>query len=263
MTAHETFPADGLEISTLAERPELTGRLYEIADDWPAFIPYEPVAGALLSRVAEEFPQYCVVATDGDRVVARGFGVPFDAASDGREEMPDQGWDRVLVWAMRDRRGGAAVTAASALEITVDREYLGRGLSHRMLAALRGAAGAQGHRDFLAPVRPNAKHLRPHLPMAEYVRLVREDGLPQDPWLRVHVRAGGVIERIAPASMTVSGSLDQWRRWTGLPLDRDGAVEVPGALVPLRCDAAHGYAVYVEPNVWVRHGTGPAAAEGA
>jgi hypothetical protein len=26
-----------------------------------------------------------------------------------------------------------------------------------------------------------------------------------------------------------------------------------GALVPVRCVPEHGYAVYVEPNVWVRH----------
>ncbi|MET7906436.1 hypothetical protein ABZS86_35305 [Streptomyces sp. NPDC005355] len=73
-------------------------RVYEIADTWPAFIQHEPVAGALLSRVAEDFPHYCVVATDGARVVARGLSVPFNAEIDDREEMPDQGWDRVLVW---------------------------------------------------------------------------------------------------------------------------------------------------------------------
>lgn len=26
-----------------------------------------------------------------------------------------------------------------------------------------------------------------------------------------------------------------------------------GALVPVQCSVRHGYAVYVEPNVWVRH----------
>ncbi len=50
----------------------------------------------------------------------------------------------------------------------------------------------------------------------------------------------------------------RWRRWTGLPFDRDGAVEVPGALVPVHYDTAHDHAVYVEPNVWVRHATGAA-----
>lgn len=179
--------------------------------------------------------------------------VPFNTELEGREETPGQGWDRVLAWAFRDRAVGNPTTVASALEITVDQDYLGRGLSYRMLDAMRETVARQGHRALLAPVRPNAKHLHPRVPMAEYVRRVGEDGLPADPWLRVHVKAGGVIERIAPASMTFSGSLDQWRSWTGLSFDQDGDVEVPGALAPVHCDTAHDHAVYVEPNVWVRH----------
>ncbi len=244
---------DSIRITPLAERPSLIARVYEIADTWPAFTPHDPVAGALLSRVAEDFPHYCVVATDGARVVARGLSVPFNAVIDDREEMPDQGWDRVLVWAFRDQHRGQPPTTASALEITVDTEYLGRGLSYRMLAALRQACGRQGHDVLLAPVRPTAKHLHPRVTMADYVSQRRDDGLPTDPWLRVHVKVGGTIEKIAPTSMTVSGSLTQWRQWTGLPFDRDGAIEVPGALVPVHCDTRHDHAVYVEPNVWIRH----------
>ncbi|WP_086731159.1 hypothetical protein [Streptomyces carpinensis] len=159
--------------------------------------------------------------------------------------MPDKGWDQVLVWAFRDRRQGHPPTAVSALEITVDTEYLGRGLSHRMLAALRDAAAGQGHTALPAPVRPTAKHLQPRARMADYIRRRREDGLPTDPWLRVHVRAGGSIEKVASASMTVSGSLTQWRQWTGLPFDSDGDIDVPGALVPVRCDTTHDHAVYL------------------
>ncbi len=58
--------------------------------------------------------------------------------------------------------------------------------------------------------------------------------------------------------MTISGSLAQWRSWTGLPFDADGAVEVPGALSPVVCDTAADHAVYVEPNVGC--GTGSDAA---
>ncbi|NUT50102.1 MAG: N-acetyltransferase [Saccharothrix sp.] len=251
-----TDPAD-LTITSLADRPALISRVYEINETWPAFTPHDLDGSALLGRVAEEFPQYCVVATDGDRVAARGLAVPFDAAAPGREEMPAQGWDRVLAWAFHDRFRERPATAAGALEITVDADYLGRGLSHRMLYALREAVAGQGHRVLLAPVRPNGKHLQPRVPMSEYIRLRRADGLPEDPWLRVHVKAGGVIARVAPASMTVSGSLAQWRAWTGLPFDRDGDVEVPGALVPVCCDLAFDSAVYVEPNVWVRHALRP------
>lgn len=45
----------------------------------------------------------------------------------------------------------------------------------------------------------------------------------------------------------------QWRAWTGLPFDAAGPVHVPGALAPVRCEPEQGYAVHVEPNVWVRH----------
>ncbi|MCP2168011.1 N-acetyltransferase [Goodfellowiella coeruleoviolacea] len=247
--------ADSIQISTLAERPALIGRIYEIDESWPVFTSHDLVASALLDQVAEVFPDYCVVATDGDRVVARGLSVPFNATLDGREEMPDQGWDRVLSWAFRDQRAGHPLTTASALEITLDNAYLGRGLSYQVLAAMRQAVGRQGHDTLVAPVRPNAKHQQPHTPMADYVHQRRADGLPADPWLRVHVKAGGTIEKVATTSMTVSGSLAQWRAWTGLPFDRDGAVVVPGALVPVHCDTAHDRAVYVEPNVWVRHRT--------
>lgn len=244
---------DSIVITPLAERPSLLPRIYEIAETWPAFIPHDPVGGALLSRVAEDFPEYCVVATEGDRVIARGLSVPFNAGLDGRQETPDKGWDQVLVWAFRDQRQRHTPTVASALEITVDTAYLGRGLSYRVLAALRDAVGRQGHTTLLAPVRPTAKHLEPRVTMADYLRRQDSDGLPADPWLRVHVKAGGSIQRIAPASMTVSGSLAQWRQWTGLPFDTDGDIDVPGALVPVRCDTTHDQAVYVEPNVWVKH----------
>jgi hypothetical protein len=244
---------DRVQTTSLAKRPSLIPRIYEITDTWPPFLLNVPVAGALMTHVAEDFPHYCVVATYGDRVIARGLSVPFNAHLDDREEMPDQGWDRVLVWAFSDRRCGHPPTTVSGLEITVDTEYLGRGLSYRILAALRHTVAAHGHDALLAPVRPTAKHLQPHIPMADYIRLQRDDGLPTDPWLRVHVKTGATIEKVASASSTVSGSLAQWRQWTGLPFDRDGDIEVPGALVPVRCNTAHNHAVYVEPNVWVRH----------
>jgi hypothetical protein len=89
--------------------------------------------------------------------------------------------------------------------------------------------------------------------MADYAAWTRADGLPVDPWLRVHVRMGGEIAGVAPRSMTINGTLDEWRGWTGLPFDRDGPVHVPGGLVPAICDTVHSTATYTEPNVWMRH----------
>ncbi|MET8596164.1 N-acetyltransferase [Streptomyces althioticus] len=184
---------------------------------------------------------------------ARDHSVPFALHAPGRGSLPVSGWDQVLVWAFADLRTGVRPDTVSAIAVTVTPEAQGRGLSALVLAAMRDNARAHGFTEVVSPVRPSAKHLEPRTPVEEYVRRVRPDGLPEDPWMRVHARAGATVERVAPASMTVSASLDQWRRWTGLPFDTSGPVEVPRALAPVHCDVERDHAVYVEPNVWMRH----------
>lgn len=157
------------------------------------------------------------------------------------------------MWAFSDLRRGAPTDTVSAIEISVAADRQGEGLSGRMLAALRDNARARGFGEVVAPVRPSGKPAEPDTSIHEYAYRTREDGLPCDPWLRVHVRAGAVIDSVAPLSMTITASLPEWREWTGLPFDTPGPVRVPGALTPVHCDPAQGYAVYVEPNVWVRH----------
>ena len=104
---------------------------------------------------------------------------------------------------------------------------------------MRDNAGRRGFAELVAPVRPSGKaDIRE--PMSSYALRVRDDGLPVDPWLRVHVRAGGRIEQVAPRSMVVPGTLVEWRAWTGLPFDETGSVLVPRALAPVHCDVEHG-----------------------
>ncbi|MFC7265235.1 GNAT family N-acetyltransferase [Streptomyces lutosisoli] len=247
-----------LKLASLAERPEMLGRVVGMANSWPEFLLHDPVGDTHYGRIATELPEYVLFAEDEHgQVVAHAYSVPFalaDAdADDGRGELPARGWDEVLAWAFADRRRGTPPDTVSAISIVVAPHAQGGGLSARMLSAMRDNARAHGFDEVVAPVRPSGKHLEPHTPMEEYAFRERADGLPHDPWLRVHVRVGGVIEAVAPASMTVAASLEEWRGWTGLPFDTEGLIEVPGALVPVHCEPGRGYAVYVEPNVWVRH----------
>jgi hypothetical protein len=243
-----------ITIHRLDQRSDLVDRVYEVDSTWPEFMGWDPVMNALYWQVAATFPHLCVVATDdSDAVVATGRALAFTLDLPNRGALPDEGLDRVMTWAFNDKLDGRTPDTASAVEILIGRAQQGTGLSHRILAALRRAVRAAGLTKLVAPVRPNAKHHYPHLPMAEYITMTRDDGLPVDPWLRVHVRAGGRILRPAPASMVVVGSLAQWREWTGLAFDRTGDVIVPEAVVPVHCDVEHDHAVYVEPNVWVEH----------
>lgn len=243
-----------LKVSSLAERPEVLDRLVRMADSWPEFTVQDHVGNAHYGRIPRELPEYVLFAEDEQgEVVAHAYSVPFSLAAEGRGELPARGWDEVLVWAFADLRRGVTPDTVSAISIVVAPHAQGLGLSGLMLSAMRDNARAHGFREVVAPVRPNAKHLEPRTPIEEYAYRTREDGLPHDPWLRVHARAGAAIAGVAPASMTVAASLEEWRRWTGLPFDTEGDVEVPGALVPVRCEPQRGYAVYVEPNVWMRH----------
>jgi hypothetical protein len=61
------------------------------------------------------------------------------------------------------------------------------------------------------------------------------------------------VVAVCPLSMTVAGTLSQWRDWTGLPFDISGEVTVPGALNPVLVSIEHEHDVYIEPNVWMHH----------
>ena len=69
----------------------------------------------------------------------------------------------------------------------------------------------------------------------------------------MHLRAGGRIEKVAPTSIVAPGPIVEWRRWTGMSLDTSGRMVVPEALAPIHVFLEQDPAVYVEPNVWVRH----------
>lgn len=241
-------------ITTRAQNPEFGSGIWEMPDSWPAFMDHDPVASSLYSVATAAYPELTVVATDDDgTVIAHGQATAFRLDLDGRRELPDTGWDQVLLWVDSDLRKGVEPDIASALEVSVHPGWQGRGISTLILTAMREAARARGFDTLVAPVRPSGKHLEPATPMSEYACRTRADGLPEDPWLRIHVRVGGLIEKIAPASMVVGSSLAKWRDWTGLPFDVDGQVEVPYALTPVHSAPGHDHAVYVEPNVWVRH----------
>ncbi|GGS81237.1 hypothetical protein GCM10010156_45050 [Planobispora rosea] len=242
-----------LRITTLAERPELADALWAMETPWAEFMLNDPMADLYYAVCDDVYPEFVLVADDDaepGRLVARAFSVPFAWE---RDELPDGGWDAAILRAWHTRRTGATADRVTALEITVRNDLTGRGLSPIMLGALRDNAARLGFTEILAPVRPNAKHLEPHTPITEYAARTRQDGLPVDPWLRVHVRAGGEIVKVAPRSMTIAGTLAEWRKWTGLPFTESGPVEVPRALVPVHADIEQDHAVYVEPNVWVRH----------
>ncbi len=244
-----------LVTATIAQRPDLAPLLGSL-NPWPRFMHQDPVGWLYYADAVTAYPEFVLVAIDRDhpdQLVAKGYSVPFTWDEDPSASLPEDGWDGVIVSAAVDRMAGRGGNLVSALEISVRGDLQSRGVSGIVLAAMLANSTALGFRSLVAPVRPSRKHLRPDLPIRDYAAMRRDDGLPVDPWLRVHVRAGGKIVGVAPRAMTMAGSTAQWREWTGLPFDTTGPVTVPQALVPVYCDVEQDYAVYCEPAVWVHH----------
>ena len=248
-----------IELVALATRPD---RRPQIFDDrfraaWPEFMMHDPTADLYFNdpdfSAVQATAFAAIDSADPHTAIGRAFAVPFTLGIPGRRTLPDTGWDGVIRWAHEDRNLGRTPNAISALEITLLPEHRGQGTSHLIVLAMAAQARALGFEALYVPLRPTQKHREPDTPMAEYAHRTRPDGLPADPWLRTHVRLGATIVKIAPISMTVTGTLADWRQWTGLSLDTPGPHHVPGALSPVHIAPGQDHGVYVEPNIWLRH----------
>ncbi|SDS24964.1 hypothetical protein SAMN04489751_1578 [Brevibacterium sandarakinum] len=243
-----------LTISSLAQRPDLKDELLRLENTWPEFMRHDPFGNVYYQQdVLTQFDEYLLIAhTADDEILGKAHAIPFQFDGD---ELPADGWDGAIRSGIHTKLLGGSPNKMAALEIFVCSGKQGLGLSGRILIALRDQAKSLGFAELLVPVRPNGKDDIREL-MSSYAYRTREDGLPVDPWLRTHIRAGGTIDSVASRSMAIAGTLDEWRSWTGLPMNTSGPVDVPEALTPVLCDVEHGTAVYIEPNVWVRHRTG-------
>jgi GNAT superfamily N-acetyltransferase len=205
---------------------------------WPSFLYHDAVSKRYWSRIFTDFPDFQFRLVEDGQVLAEGNCIPVA----GRPAH----WRDAFLAAFE--RGGEA-DRVCALAIMVAPAHRGRGLSTTMLEHMRGLAAPFG--SLVAPVRPTRKARHQHVPIEEYVRWRRADGMHYDPWIRTHERAGGEILGTAKEAMLIEGSREDWLSWTGLAFPADGDYVVPGGLEPVSVQGGRG--VYREPCVWIRH----------
>lgn len=243
----------GTRLVTVAEDPSVLDRWEAVtAGAWPEYNLYGDVAVRMWRRLFEEFPafQFMLLDAAGERLGV-GQAIPF--VWDGTVEGLPEGIDAVIERGFADRDMGRRPTALSALMAVVAPEHRERGTSTEILRALLRLSRRNGFDDLVAPVRPNRKHEYPLIPIERYAGWKRSDGLPFDPWLRVHARLGGKILRSAPRSMRITATVEQWEKWTGMRFPESGEFVFPAGLAAVRIDLEAGRGEYFEPNVWMHH----------
>jgi hypothetical protein len=241
-------------IVTGKDRPDLMTLNNRVTGTvWPEFMLHDPVA-ELFPELYQKLPQYqfALLDVDTDTAIALGNSVPL--AWDGNPgELPDTGWD----WAMRkgieDARAGNDPTVLCALQIAVASDRQGQGFSARAIKVMKSLGSDHHLRAMLAPVRPSQKADHALVSIDEYIKWKDEKGLPFDPWMRVHVRAGASIVKVCRQAMRITGTIADWEKWTGTRIPGSGRHLIPGALAPVEFDIEADLGTYIEPNVWMHH----------
>jgi len=241
----------------------ITGKDYfdlqDISDEvsmhsWPEFILNDFAANEYWSNLYQTFPefQFALVETETNNAIAVGNSIPL--AWDGNPgDLPDDGWDWALAQGFKDYAVGRPPKIQCALSIVIPQKYRGKGISAHAVKAMRAIGEKHGFDSMIAPVRPTFKNQYPLTPMERYIQWQDDDGLPFDPWIRVHVRLGAEIVKVCSQSMLITGTVDDWEQWTKMRFPGSGTYVVPGALAPVEIDRDANQGTYVEPNVWMLH----------
>jgi GNAT superfamily N-acetyltransferase len=249
---HERVP---FKVFSLRERPELEDEFERLSElSWPRFLRQRDALG-----YGPYWPQLFTTWSDWQLLLVDEMG-PTIAATHAvplvwAGTVPDlpSSIAEILRRAAADRDAGRAPTALCALAAMVDPRYRGQGMSRAAVRAMVDVARSRGLDSLLAPVRPAAKTSYPLAPMERYVRWENADGLPLDPWIRVHARLGAAILGVAPRTIVIEGTVADWERWTDLRFPDSGSYVVPGALQPVVIDREKDVGRYEDPNVWMRH----------
>ncbi len=221
---------------------------------WPTFMLQDPVAWKYFGELYSNFNefQFGLIEESSDKLVAVGNCIPlyFDQPL---AELPARGWDWALQKGCEDFKNNIKPNLLCAIQVMLDPDYLGQGLSSQMVGHMRQIGIDAGLDNLIAPVRPNKKTDYPMISINDYITWKSDDNFPFDPWLRVHSRLGASILHPCEKSMLISGKISDWEEWTGMKFPQNGNYPVPGALSPISIDLESNTGLYTEPNVWMVH----------
>lgn len=255
MTSSDTagqLPA-GHRLVTFATRPDLIrpcGDFNSVV--WAEFMLHDRVANDHWHHMEQSWPELQLVLLDADdTIVATGCASPL--VWDGTDDGLPGGWDDQLLRAVADHEARRVADTLGAIQIVVDPARQGSGVAAVMIQGMRALARERRMRAVIACVRPTWKERYPLTPVERYATWRREDGLPFDPWIRLHERLGGRVTHASPRSMTIEGTVAEWESWTGMAYPESGDYVVPGAASVVTMDRDADLGTYHDPNVWIIH----------
>lgn len=239
-----------IPVATAPELDEEAGKRF--VEEWPEFIFHDAGVKVYRERRRSYFLdwEFYLVSVEDRRLIGGCWGVPI-AWDETVSDLPG-GFTDALGRAVESREAGVVPDTFVLMAAAVRNDEQGKGHAYRVITAVKEQAALAGLTRMIAPVRPTLKTRYPLTDIAEFMTWTRPDGLPLDPWLRTHVRLGARL-LAAPVSQTMTGTVEEWEKWTGLALLTSGTYVIPDGLTTLEVDREADQGIYREPNIWLRH----------
>jgi GNAT superfamily N-acetyltransferase len=217
------------------------------SEPWPVFLSEDSSVKKYWQRLYQVYPEYQLLF----RINSEYIGVANSAPiywNGNIDDLP-AGFDEAIETIIEDNK---KPNTLCGLAVVISKEYLGKGISSRIINNLKKLAKSYSYSNLILPVRTTLKSQYPTISMDNYINW-EKDNLPFDPWLRVHIKIGGEILKVADPSMIVRGTVSDWQRWTGMYFGESNKYIVQGALNPVNIDLENDLGEYIEPNIWVLH----------
>jgi GNAT superfamily N-acetyltransferase len=222
------------------------------ADAFPAFISADHDVKKYIGRVREWFANLDIILVDErGEPRATGWGVPL-RWSGHVDDLPS-GFTDSLRRSVTEHEAAVAPNTFVIGGGIVHPEDRGGSTAKQLIEALKAVAKRHNLGNVIAPVRPTLKHAYPLISIDDYVLWTRDDGLPFDPWVRLHCRLGARIIATAPHSQTMTGLVGEWEQWTSMSFPQSGDYVSPECLSVVSINVENDVGTYVEPNIWVQH----------
>lgn len=219
---------------------------------WPEFMQHDAVVERYWNSLYAHFLDFQFAIYDNNMLIGVGNSIPVHWTEDF-SDLPPKGLDWAMEKAVNDYNAKLEPNLLVGVQILINPSAQSKGLSYLFLEKMKTCAQRKGITQLALPVRPTLKHHYPLINMEEYVKWVNEKGEPFDPWLRVHLKAGGELISVCGESMKITGKVGDWLEWTGLSFQSSGSYVLEHSLCPVKIDLSNDFGEYIEPNVWVVH----------
>ena len=221
---------------------------------WPEFMYHDIISNKYWKYLFTNFLSFQVAYVLGKTTIGIVNSVPLRWDKDFNE-LPDEGFDWAFKKAINDYNNNVKPNLLVVLQISVNKDYQGQGLSTLLLKSMKEISKQNDFKHTAIPIRPTLKSDYPLISINDYITWKRVDNLPFDPWLRIHMRNGCKILRVCKKSMKIEGTVQEWESWTNKKYPGNGDYIVAGALTPISIDTKKNIGEYIESNVWILYNT--------